>query len=75
MGELIDDEILDTFAVVADRETIAAEVQGRFGGMVDRIQTGLEPGLSATAERRQGRLATQRSSAGQARAHSAVTIS
>ena len=52
MGEAIDDEVLETFAIVADRDGIAAEVQRRFGGMVDRVQTGLDPvalppGLSA----------------------------
>jgi probable F420-dependent oxidoreductase len=45
MGEAIDDEVLETFAIVADRDSIAAEVRNRFGGMVDRVQTGLEPAL------------------------------
>jgi probable F420-dependent oxidoreductase len=36
MGELIDDEILDTFAVVADREGVGAELQRRYAGVVDR---------------------------------------
>ena len=52
MGEAIDDEVVETFAIVADRETIAAEVQRRFGGMVDRIADrprarALPPGLNA----------------------------
>jgi probable F420-dependent oxidoreductase len=36
MGELIDDEILDTFAVVADPDGVGAELQRRYGGVVDR---------------------------------------
>ena len=37
MGELIDDEILDTFAVVGEPEEIAAELHDRYGDVVDRI--------------------------------------
>jgi probable F420-dependent oxidoreductase len=36
MGELIDDEILNTFAVVAGPEGVAAELKRRYGGIVDR---------------------------------------
>jgi probable F420-dependent oxidoreductase len=36
MGELIDDEILNTFAVVADPEGVGAELKRRYGGVVDR---------------------------------------
>jgi probable F420-dependent oxidoreductase len=36
MGELIDDEILQTFAVVADPEGVGAELKRRYGGIVDR---------------------------------------
>ena len=43
MGEAIDDEVLETFAVVGDPEGIAAAVHERFGGIVDRVQTGLDP--------------------------------
>jgi probable F420-dependent oxidoreductase len=45
MGEAIDDEVLETFTVVADRDGVAAAVHERFGGIVDRVQTGLEPSL------------------------------
>jgi probable F420-dependent oxidoreductase len=45
MGEAIDDEVLETFAIVADRDDIAAAVQERFGGLVDRVQTGVDPDL------------------------------
>jgi probable F420-dependent oxidoreductase len=36
MGELIDDEILNAFAVVADPEGVGAELARRYGGIVDR---------------------------------------
>jgi len=36
MGDLIDDEILQTFAVVAEPEGVAAELKSRYGGIVDR---------------------------------------
>jgi len=37
MGELIDDEILGTFAVVAEPDAVAAALLERWGGLVDRI--------------------------------------
>jgi len=37
MGELIDDEILGTFAVVAEPDAIAGALLERWGGLVDRI--------------------------------------
>ena len=37
MGELIDDDILNAFAVVAPLDEVAAEVRTRFGGLVDRF--------------------------------------
>jgi probable F420-dependent oxidoreductase len=36
MGTLIDDEILQTFAVVAEPELVGAELARRYGGVVDR---------------------------------------
>jgi probable F420-dependent oxidoreductase len=36
MGELIDDDVLDAFAVVCPLDKVASEVLGRFGGLVDR---------------------------------------
>jgi hypothetical protein len=36
MGELIDDDILRTFAVVAEPEGVGAELKQRYGGIVDR---------------------------------------
>ncbi len=37
MAELIDDEVLNTFAVVGELDTIAPEVLRRFDGLVDRF--------------------------------------
>lgn len=37
MGELITDEILGTFAVVAELEQVAPELNARFGDVIDRI--------------------------------------
>jgi hypothetical protein len=37
MGELIDDEILGTFAVVCEPEEVPARVMDRFGDVVDRV--------------------------------------
>src|SRR4051794_39884977 len=37
MGELIDDEILNTFAVVAEPEAVPQEVLKRYGDVTDRI--------------------------------------
>jgi probable F420-dependent oxidoreductase len=37
MGELIDDDILNAFAVVAPLDQVAAEVRNRFEGMIDRF--------------------------------------
>jgi probable F420-dependent oxidoreductase len=36
MGELIDDEVLHTFAVVAGPEGVGTELKRRYGGVVDR---------------------------------------
>jgi probable F420-dependent oxidoreductase len=36
MGELIDDEMLRTFAVVAEPEAVGAELRRRYAGIVDR---------------------------------------
>jgi probable F420-dependent oxidoreductase len=37
MGRLIDDDVLHTFAVVAEPEDVAGELLARFGDVVDRI--------------------------------------
>ena len=37
MGELIDDDMLDTFAVVAEPSGIAPAFTARFGDVVDRL--------------------------------------
>jgi hypothetical protein len=37
MGTLIDDEILNTFAVVGEPESIAAELGNRYGDVIHRL--------------------------------------
>jgi probable F420-dependent oxidoreductase len=37
MGELIDDEVLNAFAVVGEPEQVPAELKARYGDVVDRI--------------------------------------
>jgi len=37
MGDAIDDEVLNTFAVVGEPESIAAELQRRYGDVIERI--------------------------------------
>lgn len=38
MGELISDDVLNAFAVVAEPGKVAAELASRFGGLVDRLK-------------------------------------
>jgi hypothetical protein len=40
MGALIDDEILDTFAVVAPIDKLAAKIRHRCDGVIDRVMVG-----------------------------------
>jgi probable F420-dependent oxidoreductase len=40
MGALIDDEILDTFAVVAPIDKLAAKIRDRCDGLIDRVMVG-----------------------------------
>ena len=37
MGRLVDDEVLNAFAVVAEPAAVAAEIRRRFGGLIDRV--------------------------------------
>ncbi|WP_405970231.1 LLM class F420-dependent oxidoreductase [Streptomyces sp. NBC_00988] len=37
MGGLVDDEVLHTFAVVAEPERVAGEIRRRYGSLVDRV--------------------------------------
>ena len=45
MAELVDDEVLGTFAVVADPEDVAPEVLRRYEGVVDRFSVYSGAGL------------------------------
>jgi probable F420-dependent oxidoreductase len=49
MGELIDDEILNTFAVVAEPDGVAAELKARYGDVVSRLSF-YAPGQSNAAQ-------------------------
>jgi len=40
MGEILDDDVLQTFAVVAEPEQVAARMKERYGGLVDRVLFG-----------------------------------
>jgi probable F420-dependent oxidoreductase len=41
LGDLVDDEVLETFAVVAGRERAGAAVRARFAGLADRVTTSM----------------------------------
>lgn len=36
-GRLVDDDVLHTFAVVAEPQHVAAEIRRRYGSLVDRV--------------------------------------
>jgi hypothetical protein len=40
MGSLIDDEVLEAFAVVAPIETVASRIRARCDGVIDRVLVG-----------------------------------
>jgi probable F420-dependent oxidoreductase len=42
MGTLIDDTVLHTFAALGDPKTLAALIIDRYGGLVDRVELGLD---------------------------------
>jgi probable F420-dependent oxidoreductase len=46
MGTLIDDTVLHTFAAVGDPKTVAALIIERYGGLVDRVQLGVDADTS-----------------------------
>jgi len=43
MGELVTDEMLDTFAVVAEPDAVAPKLYARFGDVVDRLTFAMAP--------------------------------
>ncbi len=47
MAALVDDEILETFAVVDDLDSIGARVRERYGGLVDRFNVDAPTGVSS----------------------------
>jgi probable F420-dependent oxidoreductase len=44
MGRLVDDEVLDAFAVVGEPHEIAGRIAKRYGGVFDRVLGGVLPG-------------------------------
>jgi hypothetical protein len=48
MGSLIDDEILDAFAVVASLDELAAKLKSRCDGNIDRVLFGFPKSVSET---------------------------
>jgi len=46
MGSLIDDEILEAFAVVAPVDTVASKIRGRCDGVIDRVLVGSPSSIS-----------------------------
>ena len=45
MAAEIDDEVLDTFAIVAPYDEVKAAIEARFGGLSDSIELGWQPGM------------------------------
>ncbi|MGY2877114.1 putative F420-dependent oxidoreductase [Marmoricola sp. URHA0025 HA25] len=41
LGDLVDDEVLATFAVVGELDLVGAEVRARFAGVADRVTTSM----------------------------------
>ena len=50
MGSLIDDEILDAFAVVAPVDNLAGKLKSRCDGVVDRVLLGLPKSVSESGQ-------------------------
>jgi hypothetical protein len=46
MADLIDDDVLNAFAVVGELDTIATEVRARYGDLVDRFNVYAPSGIS-----------------------------
>ena len=46
MGSLIDDEILEAFAVVAPVDTVASKIRDRCDGVIDRVLVGFPSSVS-----------------------------
>ena len=51
MGERISDEVLETFAIVAEPDAVASSLVARYGGLVDRISLAMPPGADLDATR------------------------
>jgi hypothetical protein len=51
MGDLVDDEVLNTFAVIGPPQDAAAELKRRYGDVVDRVTVPMPAGLPETQVR------------------------
>jgi len=51
MGRLVDDDVLDAFAIVGAPHEIAGKLEARYGGLFDRILGGVAPGDPEEATR------------------------
>ena len=49
MGDLVDDELLEAFAVVGTLEQVAGELRARYGSDIDQVHLALPPGTDADA--------------------------
>ena len=47
MAALIDDDMLGTFAVVGELDTVAGQVLARYGGLVDRFNIYAPSGIGS----------------------------
>ena len=48
MGKLINDDILDEFAIIGRLEDVPKEVENRYGGIADRITFGIRQSNGST---------------------------
>jgi hypothetical protein len=46
MGALIDDDVLDAFAVVEPLDKVAAAIRDRCDGVIDRVVVGFAPSVA-----------------------------
>jgi alkanesulfonate monooxygenase SsuD/methylene tetrahydromethanopterin reductase-like flavin-dependent oxidoreductase (luciferase family) len=51
MGDLVDDELLDAVAVVAEPDKVAAEIERRYGDLFTRLQLYVKGPLSDEVRR------------------------
>jgi probable F420-dependent oxidoreductase len=50
MGDIVDDDVLRAFAAVGDAATVADEIARRYGGLLDRVQLGVDLSGAASGD-------------------------